>query len=94
MSIYHDKPENFYGVKNLWLLPNKGIKMEGFIVDLADPDKHQAMVDKVAPLLASGQFKALQDVTVGVDNAPEGLAGIFTGKNFGKGVLKIAEPDL
>ncbi|KAM5343749.1 hypothetical protein ACJ41O_012286 [Fusarium nematophilum] len=93
MAIYHDKPEDLYGIKNLWMLPNKRIKMEGFIVDLA-VEKYEAMIDKVAPLLASGKFKALQDVTVGIENAPEGLAGIFKGKNFGKGILKIADPDI
>ncbi|SPO06685.1 related to reductase RED1 [Cephalotrichum gorgonifer] len=93
MAMYHTKPEDLYGVRNLIVVPNKGLTMAGFIFDY-DLDKYQAMVDKVAPLLASGDFKALQDVTVGIDNAPEGLAGIFTGKNFGKGILKIAEPDL
>ncbi|KAM0430073.1 hypothetical protein ACHAPT_006079 [Fusarium lateritium] len=93
MAIYHDKPENLDGIKNLWVLPNKRIKMEGFIVDLAI-EKYEAMINKVAPLLASGKFKVLQDITVGIENAPEGLAGIFTGKSFGKGVLKIAEPDV
>ncbi|KAJ4323890.1 hypothetical protein N0V84_004113 [Fusarium piperis] len=93
MAMYHDKPEDLYGVKNLWVVTNKYLKMEGFIVDLSI-DKYEAMIEKVAPLLASGQFKVLQDITVGIENAPEGLAGIFTGKNFGKGVLKIAEPDI
>lgn len=93
MAMYHDKPEDLYGIKNLWVLTNKYLKMEGFIVDLS-MDKYEAMIEKVAPLLASGQFKVLQDITVGIENAPEGLAGIFTGKNFGKGVLKIAEPDI
>ncbi|KAJ4186411.1 hypothetical protein NW755_007706 [Fusarium falciforme] len=92
MAMYHDKPEDLYGVKNLWVVPNKYLKMEGFIVDLSI-DKYEAMIEKVAPLIASGQFKVLQDITVGIENAPEALAGIFTGKNFGKGVLQIAEPD-
>lgn len=92
MAMYHDKPEDLYGVKNLWVVTNKYLKMEGFIVDLSI-EKYEAMIEKVAPLIASGQFKVLQDITVGIENAPEALAGVFTGKNFGKGVLQIAEPD-
>lgn len=92
MTIYASKPEDFYGVKNLWMLPNKRIKMEGFIVDL-ELEAYLPFVDALAPRIASGEIKVLEDVTVGVENAPEGLAGIFTGKNFGKAILKVAEPD-
>lgn len=92
MAMYHDKLEDIYGIKNYWMLVNKQIRMEGFIND-SSIEKYEAMVEKIAPLLASGQFKALQDVTVGIENAPEGLAGVFRGKNFGKAILKIAEPD-
>ncbi|RMJ14861.1 hypothetical protein CDV36_005484 [Fusarium kuroshium] len=93
MVMYHQMPEDLYGVKNLWVLTNKYLKMEGFIVDLAI-DKYGTMIEKVAPLIASGQFKVLQDITVGIENAPEALEGIFMGKNFGKGVLQISEPDV
>ncbi|RSL39933.1 hypothetical protein CEP53_013702 [Fusarium sp. AF-6] len=93
MVMYHQKPEDLYGVKNLWVLTNKYLKIEGFIVDLSI-DKYEAMIEKVAPLIASGQFKVLQDITVGIENAPEALEGIFMGKNFGKGVLQISEPDV
>lgn len=93
MDIYHNKPEDVYGVKNLWMLANKSIRMEGFICDM-NPERAQALEDKVIPLLISGRCKALQDITVGIEHAPEGLAGVFTGKNFGKALLKIADPNI
>jgi NADPH-dependent curcumin reductase CurA len=89
MEIYHKKPQDMYGVKNLWLLPNKSIRMEGFICDMTE-ERSQALVNKVAPLLVSKQFKVLQDTTMGIENAPQGLAGVFAGNNFGKSVLQIA----
>lgn len=103
MVMYHEAPEEMYGIKNYWMLVNKQIRMEGFInywmlvgsqitMEVAI-EKHEAMIDKIAPLIASGTFKVLQDVTEGIDNAPEGLAGVFNGKNFGKAILKVAEPD-
>lgn len=37
-----------------------------------------------------GSFKALQSITKGIDNGPEGFIGMLRGDNFGKAVLEIA----
>jgi NADPH-dependent curcumin reductase CurA len=50
--------------------------------------EHQENLQK---WLAEGSVKAKLHVTEGIDNAAEGLVGIFEGKNFGKAVLKISD---
>ena len=46
---------------------------------------------KLTSWLEDGTFKAQEDVTKGIENGPEGFVGMLQGKNFGKGVLKIAD---
>ena len=51
-------------------------------------EKHQENVQK---WIHDGSFKAQQSVTEGIENAPEGLIGMFEGKNFGKAVLEVSK---
>ena len=65
--------------------------MRGFIVmnpGFADAymEEHQMKVQK---WISEGTFKALTHETVGIENAAEGLVGIFYGRNKGKAVLKF-----
>lgn len=40
-----------------------------------------------------GKLKYRESVAEGIENAPEAFLGLFHGKNFGKQLVKIAEPD-
>ncbi|KAI6920087.1 NAD(P)-binding protein [Hortaea werneckii] len=93
ISQYNLPPAEQYGVKNLMLVVAKRITMRGFIV--FDPDMgpkyavdHQKNVQK---WIAEGTFKAEQSITQGIDNAAEGLLGLFKGTNFGKAVLEVSK---
>ncbi|KAK0273445.1 hypothetical protein LTR35_012195 [Friedmanniomyces endolithicus] len=93
ISQYNKPAEEAYGIKNLMQVVAKRITMRGFIV--SDPDMgpiyaadHQKNVQK---WIHEGTFKAQQSVTYGIDNAAEGLLGMFEGKNFGKAVLEISK---
>lgn len=88
ISQYNSAP---YPIKNLQNFIVKRITMRGFIV--GDPDmgpiytkEHQERVQK---WIKEGSFKVLIHETQGIDNAAEGLVGIFHGKNKGKAVLKF-----
>ena len=50
-------------------------------------EAHQKNLQK---WIHDGSFKAQQSVTHGMDNSPQGLIGMFEGKNFGKAVLEVA----
>jgi NADPH-dependent curcumin reductase CurA len=52
------------------------------------PDFHRDM----ATWLRTGQVKYREDITSGLPNAPTAFIGLLQGKNFGKLVIKVAEP--
>lgn len=89
ISDYNKPVEEKYGVKNLQVFFEKRLRMQGFIVsDLAD--KYSAEHQKnVQAWINDGSLKVKMSVTEGMDNAIDGLLGLFAGKNFGKAVLKV-----
>jgi NADPH-dependent curcumin reductase CurA len=67
--------------------------MAGFLMmDYADriPEAYGAL----AGWLRSGQLRSKEDIVIGLENAPKTLARLFTGANFGRQLLKIADPPL
>jgi hypothetical protein len=80
-----------YPIKNLHNIITKRLYMRGFIV--ADPEfgqkyflEHQTNMQK---WIKEGSIKSLIHETGAIDNAAEGLVGIFEGKNKGKALLKF-----
>ena len=90
MIADYNKPfEEKYGVRNLQVFFEKRLKMQGFLVtDLLGKyfDQHQRDVQK---WINDGSLKVKMSVTKGMDNAIEGLLGLFAGENFGKAVLEV-----
>ncbi|PYI00776.1 NAD(P)-binding protein [Aspergillus sclerotiicarbonarius CBS 121057] len=80
-----------YPIKNITYVLTKRLDMRGFIVgDKGMGDKYaQEHQERVQKLIKEGSFKSLIHETHGIENAPEGLLGIFHGKNLGKAVLKF-----
>jgi len=78
------------GPKNyLSLLVNRA-RMEGIVVfDYAD--RYHLAVAEMAGYLKDGRMKSKEDVVEGLHTFPEALVKLFTGENFGKLVLKVAE---
>ncbi len=74
----------------LRLLRQRG-RMEGFVVIDYMPRAAEAMA-AIGAWLRAGKIKDRVDVQVGLERAPAALARVFTGKNLGKQVVKIAEP--
>ena len=78
------------GPKNyLSLLVNRA-RMEGIVVfDYAD--RFHLAVAEMAGYLKDGRMKSKEDIVEGINTFPEALIKLFTGENFGKLVLKVAE---
>lgn len=94
ISGYNSKDSERYGVKNMFKVVSKRLLMQGFIVGDANmgPVYAKEHMEKVSKWLHDGSFKAKLSITEGIDNAAEGFVGMLQGKNFGKAVLKIADP--
>ena len=78
------------GPKNyLSLLVNRA-RMEGMVVfDYAD--RFPIAVAELALYLKDGRMKSKEDVVQGLETFPETLMKLFTGENFGKLVLQVAQ---
>ncbi|KAL6230962.1 hypothetical protein BDW75DRAFT_248252 [Aspergillus navahoensis] len=80
-----------YPVKNLHNIITKRLAMRGFIV--ADPEFGQAYLIEhqrnMQKWIKEGAIQCLFHETVGIENAAEGLVGLFEGKNKGKALLKF-----
>ncbi len=90
ISRYQDKVPSPGPVNYTALIGRHG-RMTGFLImDYAEriPEAYGAL----AGWLRSGLLKSKEDVAVGLENAPKTLARLFTGANFGKQLLKIADP--
>jgi len=90
ISGYNEK-EPPPGPRNLMNLVIQRARMEGFIVLDYLPRFGEAVAD-LAGWLGEGQLVHREDVQEGFENIPRTLLRLFDGRNIGKQLLRIAEP--
>jgi len=76
---------------NLGAVVGKRILIQGFIVS-DRPERFTEWRAMAAPLVSSGELIYREDTHEGLENAPEALAGILNGQNFGKLLVRVG-PD-
>lgn len=87
LSAYNDGGER-YGVKNLALVFDKTLKIEGFL--LADhQDKWPGIRAELEEMIASGSIKYRDTIAEGIENAPDAFIGMLQGANVGKQLVKL-----
>ena len=91
ISTYNDETPT-PGPSNYMSLVIMRAKMEGFIV-LDYLDRFPEAVSKLRQWVDEEKINYLEDIQEGIENAPDTLVRLFTGQNFGKQLLKIAEPE-
>jgi len=79
------------GPNNLMNLVGMRARMEGFIV-IDYLDRFSEGAAALAGWMASGELVHRDDVQEGFENIPDTLNRLFTGRNIGKQLLKIADP--
>lgn len=70
---------------------SRSITVRGFInydLDYCFDD----FLTEVGPAIKQGEIKHLEDIVDGLENAPATFMGMLKGKNFGKVLVRIAEP--
>ena len=78
------------GPKNyLSLLVNRA-RMEGMVV-FDYIERYPEAIAELSGYLADGRMRSREDVVVGLETFPESLVKLFTGENFGKLVLQVAD---
>jgi len=76
------------GPRNLMLLVVQRARMEGFLV-LDYLHKADQAIQELSGWLLEGKIQHREDIQEGIENCPETLNRLFTGKNLGKQILKI-----
>ena len=74
---------------NLGFVVGKRVRIEGLIVS----DKPQRFAEwraLASPWVKDGSLRYREDVYEGLENAPGALAGMLSGRNFGKLLIKVA----
>ncbi len=75
---------------NLGFVVGKRVTIQGFIVS-DKPEKLAEWRALAAPWVADGSLAYREDVHEGLEQAPDALAGILGGQNFGKLLVRVGE---
>ncbi|WP_028024201.1 NADP-dependent oxidoreductase [Enterovibrio calviensis] len=70
----------------------KRIKMQGFIIFDDYGHRYNEFAADMTKWLTEGKMRYKEQVIDGLDKAPEAFMGLLEGKNFGKLVIKVADP--
>jgi NADPH-dependent curcumin reductase CurA len=73
----------------LSLLFNRATMKGMLVTDFMD--RYPQAAREMAGWMAAGKLKSREDIVEGLQNFPEALMKLFTGENFGKLILKVAE---
>jgi NADPH-dependent curcumin reductase CurA len=79
------------GPRNYFNLILHGARMEGFLV-FHFAARYPEAIAEMSKWYAEGKLKNQIDLQQGLENAPKTIIRLFTGANFGKQLLKLAEP--
>ncbi|XP_066342852.1 2-alkenal reductase (NADP(+)-dependent)-like [Miscanthus floridulus] len=81
--------EEPYGVRNLYSIIGKTIRVEGFNVN-GYFHLYPRFEEEMAGYIKDGKVTIVEDVVEGIGSAPAALIGLFSGKNVGKQLVAIA----
>jgi NADPH-dependent curcumin reductase CurA len=91
ISGYNEK-EPPPGPRNLMNLVLQRARMEGLIV-IDHVARFGEGAAQLAKWVAAGEIAHREDIQDGFENAPETFLRLFSGKNFGKQLLRVADPE-
>ncbi|KAF7840172.1 2-alkenal reductase (NADP(+)-dependent) [Senna tora] len=77
------------GIHNLFSLISKRIKMEGFLQS-DYLHLYPRFLEDVIGYYKQGKIVYVEDMNEGLDSAPAAFVGLFSGKNVGKQVIRVA----
>jgi len=69
----------------------KQVRVQGFIVT-SSYDQYPKFLNELAGWIREGKIKWEETVLEGIENAPAAFLGLFSGRNTGKMLVKLADP--
>lgn len=91
ISAYNDKTPK-PGPDNLMLLVSRRVRMQGFIV-LDYLGRAEEAINDLGEWVMAGEIAWREDIQENFDNIPATLQRLFDGRNVGKQLLKLADPE-
>ena len=76
------------GPNNLMLIVGKKVRINGFIV-FDHNDMRQEFLSAMEAWIKSGELVVRETIVEGIDNAVDAFLSLFSGKNFGKMIVKL-----
>jgi len=92
ISQYDKPPSERYGVKNLFHVVAKQLKLQGFIVSSFTPEQQQECIATMGEWLRTGKLQDRHTAVEGFEKFPSAIRGLFTGMNTGKMLVRIPLP--
>lgn len=77
-----------YGVRNLRIALIHRLTLRGFIIS-DHADRWADALAQIGQWLIEGRLKYRESIIQGLENAPAAFIGLFSGKNFGKQLVKL-----
>ena len=77
------------GIHNLFCVVPKRIKMQGFLQS-DYLHKFPEFLEHVTDNYKKGKIVYIEDINEGLENGPAAFVGLFSGKNIGKQVIRVA----
>ncbi|CAM3744664.1 NADPH-dependent curcumin reductase [Vibrio aerogenes CECT 7868] len=71
----------------------KRIKVQGFIIFDDYGHRYPEFAQTMSEWVSQGKIHYREQVVAGLDHAPEAFIGLLEGKNFGKLVVQVAQPE-
>jgi NADPH-dependent curcumin reductase len=90
VSQYNEDPDNLPAGPNLGFVVRKRVKIQGLIVT-DKPERFAEWRALAGQWVMDGSLKYREDIIDGLENAPDALAGILTGRNFGKLLVRVGQ---
>lgn len=90
ISQYEKVRGEEYGVRNLFKLVEKNIRMEGFLV-MKYFDKMPQFIQEVSSYIKDGKIKPKEHIVNGFENLPHAFIGLLKGDNIGKALVHVAD---
>jgi NADPH-dependent curcumin reductase CurA len=91
ISLYNTPRDQLYGVKNVFTVTTRQLKMQGFLVSTWQAE-FPAATAQLAAWMREGKLKNRDTVVTGFSKLPAAFVAMFKGENVGKMVVDVSAP--
>jgi len=88
ISQYDKPPEARYGVRNLFHIVGRRLKMQGFIMSDYSAEERASAQETLCQWISNGDIKTTETILDGFDKVPDAFIGLFSGQNTGKMLVR------